>query len=69
MRSASLTMMTFRSLTCLLTEKTPAECQVLALPFTLGSSLTGAFSVVGRREGANVTAVHRLTLPEVPVTG
>lgn len=43
-------------------------CQVLALPFTLPSPLTGAFEVVGRN-GGSVTAVHRLTLPEVPVTG
>ena len=39
---------------------------VLALPFTLGSSLTGAFEVVG---GGRVSAVHRVTLPEVPTTG
>ena len=38
---------------------------ILSLPFTLGSSLTGAFQAVG--SNARVTAAHRLTLPEVPV--
>ncbi len=62
-------MTSFRSLNCWLTSVSFAACQVLALPFTLGSPLTGSFNVVGQRDGANVTMVHRLTLPEVPVTG
>ena len=39
---------------------------VLSLPFTLGSSLTGAFEAV---RGGAVSAAHRLTLPEVPTNG